>query len=127
MMGMKNKEDAPVGASHNTLAAGTTVKGDVMTDTDFRLDGKVEGNIFCRAKLVIGPKAEVAGNISSVNAEILGIVRGNMEISDKLVLKASAVIEGDIVTRTIEVEPNARFNGGCKMMSDPEASPKDNG
>lgn len=123
MMGMK-KEEASATGSHNTLAAGTTVKGDVVTDTDFRLDGRVEGNIVCRAKLVVGPKAEVVGNITTQNAEILGTVKGNMEIAEKVVLKASAVIEGDIVSRTIEVEPNARFNGGCRMTDDPAGAVK---
>lgn len=117
-MGMKQKEDAPAGGLHNTLAAGTTVKGDVITETDFRLDGRVEGNITCKAKIVIGPKAQVVGNIISENAEILGTVEGNLEIREKLVLKASAVIKGDMVTRILEIEPNASFNGSCKMATE---------
>lgn len=121
MMGMKQKEDAPVGGLHNTLAAGTAVKGDIMTDTDLRLDGRVEGNISCKAKIVIGPKAQVIGNITSVNAEVLGQVNGNLDIAEKLVVKASAVINGDIITQTVEIEPNACFNGACKMTSDKKA------
>lgn len=117
MMGMKQKEDAPVGGLHNTLAPGTTVKGDIITETDFRLDGRVEGNIMCKAKIVIGPKAEVVGNIVSENAEVLGNIEGNLEINGKLVLKASAVVKGDMVTRTLEIEPNASFNGSCKMTA----------
>lgn len=118
MMGMKQKEDAPVGGLHNTLAAGTTVKGDVITEIDFRLDGRVEGNITCKAKIVIGPKAQVVGNIISENAEILGSVEGNLEIREKLVLKASAVVKGDMVTQILEIEPSACFNGSCKMAAE---------
>ena len=39
-MGIKQKEENANGGLHNTLAAGTTVKGDIVTETDFRLDGK---------------------------------------------------------------------------------------
>lgn len=118
MMGMKIRDDAPVNGLHNTLSAGTVVKGNIITDTDFRLDGIVEGNLDCSAKLVIGPKALVTGNITSVNAEILGTVDGNIRVDGMLVLKASAVVKGDILTKTIEIEPNARFNGACSMISE---------
>lgn len=117
-MGMKNKEDAPVSGLHNTLSAGTVVKGNIIADTDFRLDGSVEGNVDCSAKLVIGPKALVAGNITSVNAEILGAVDGNIRVDGMLVLKASAVVNGEVLAKTIEIEPNARFNGTCSMISE---------
>lgn len=118
MVGMKNKEELPQGSLHNVMAAGTTVKGDIITESDFRLDGRVEGNIVCGAKIVIGPKAEIVGNITSVNAEVMGTVKGNMEISGILVLKASGVLNGDVATHTLEIEPNARFNGTCRMLSD---------
>ena len=71
-MGIKQKEENTNGGLHNTLAAGTTVKGDIVTETDFRLDGKIEGNVSCNGKIVIGPKGNVTGNIVSANAEILG-------------------------------------------------------
>ena len=47
-MGIKQKEENTNGGLHNTLAAGTTVKGDIVTETDFRLDGKIEGDVSCR-------------------------------------------------------------------------------
>ena len=112
-MGIKQKEENTNGGLHNTLAAGTTVKGDIVTETDFRLDGKIEGNVSCNGKIVIGPKGNVTGNIVSANAEILGEVEGA-----KLVLKATAVIKGDIFAQTLEIEPNARFNGVCKMSGE---------
>ena len=71
-MGIKQKEENTNGGLHNTLAAGTTVKGDIVTETDFRLDGKIEGDVSCSGKIVIGPKGNVTGNIVSTNAEILG-------------------------------------------------------
>ena len=91
-MGIKQKEENTNGGLHNTLATGTTVKGNIQTETDFRLDGKVEGDVSCSGKIVIGPKGNVTGNIVSANAEILA--------------------------QTLEIEPNARFNGVCKMSGE---------
>lgn len=108
-MGIKQKEENTNGGLHNTLAAGTTVKGDIVTETDFRLDGKIEGNVSCNGKIVIGPKGNVTGNIVSANAEILGEVEGSIHVSAKLVLKATAVIKGDI-------SPNAGNRTECPLQ-----------
>jgi cytoskeletal protein CcmA (bactofilin family) len=106
---------------HNALAFGTTVKGDVTTDGDFRLDGRIEGTISCGGKIVIGPTAQVEGDIISVNAEILGAVVGSITTSEVLVLKPTAVIKGIITTHALVVEPSAKFSGTCNMqLNDPD-------
>ena len=93
-MGIKQKEENTNGGLHNTLAAGTTVKGDIVTETDFRLDGKIEGDVSCSGKIVIGPKGNVTGNIVSTIAEILGEVEGYINVREKLVIKANEGIKG---------------------------------
>jgi cytoskeletal protein CcmA (bactofilin family) len=108
-------DEAPTGVLHNALAYGTTVKGDVTTDGDFRLDGRIEGTISCGGKIVIGPTAQVDGDIISVNAEILGSVVGSITTSEVLVLKPTAVIKGIITTQALVVEPSAKFSGTCNM------------
>ena len=115
-MGIKQKDENSAGGLHNALAAGTTIKGNIITETDFRLDGKVEGDISCNGKIVIGPKGSVTGNIVSENAEILGEVDGSVKVSAKLILKSTAIIKGDIYTQSLEIEPNARFNGACSYF-----------
>lgn len=116
-MKIKQNEVSPSNSLHNTLAIGSFVKGDVVTDGDFRLDGKVEGNICCGAKIVIGPKAHVEGDIVSINAEIMGLVRGNVKTEGHLILKATAEVKGNITTQTLEIEPNATFCGVCDMSA----------
>lgn len=118
MMGIKQKEDTAPGGLHNTLAAGTSVNGNIITEADFRLDGKVEGDVNCNGKIVIGPKGSVTGNIVSANAEIHGEVFGSIRISAKLVIKSTSCIKGDIFAQIVEIEPNARFNGSCTMSGD---------
>ena len=115
-MGIKQKDENSAGGLHNALAAGTTIKGNIITETDFRLDGKVEGDISC--------KGSVTGNIVSENAEILGEVDGSVKVSAKLILKSTAIIKGDIYTQSLEIEPNARFNGACSMCSEKKKADK---
>ena len=115
MMGIKQKEEHNGGGLHNALAAGTIIKGNIITETDFRLEGTVEGDIQCKGKIVVGPKGGVTGNIQAANAEILGQITGNVQVAEKLVLKATAIIKGDISSRQLEIEPNAQLNGTCRM------------
>lgn len=114
-MGTKYNDENPSGVLHNALAFGTLVKGDITTDGDFRLDGRIEGTISCGGKIVIGPTAQVEGDIISVNAEILGTVVGSITTSEILVLKPTAVIKGIITTQALVVEPSAKFSGTCNM------------
>ena len=108
-------EEISSGGLHNVLASGTTLTGKVETESDFRLDGRIEGEIVCKGKIVIGPKGSVKGNITTVNAEVFGNVEGSMRVRERLVLKASAEIKGDIFIQTLEIEPGAKLNGSCTM------------
>ena len=103
------------GGIHNVLAGGTIVTGTIVTDSDFRLDGRIEGDINCKGKIVIGHKGSISGNIISDSAEILGNVEGTMRIKETLIFKSSANIKGDVYTQTLEIEPGANFNGSCTM------------
>jgi cytoskeletal protein CcmA (bactofilin family) len=49
------------------------------------------------------------------NAEVAGHISGSVEITEVLILKPTAVIDGDIVTNKLIVESGATFNGSCKM------------
>lgn len=93
-MGIKQKDENSAGGLHNALAAGTTIKGNIITETDFRLDGKVEGDISCNGKIVIGPKGSVTGNIVSENAEILGEVDGSSKSKRKAYSKINSNYQG---------------------------------
>ena len=102
-------------SKNNQIEKGTTIKGDIHIQGNIRIDGDIEGNIISEAKVVLGETCLVSGNLSAVIAEVSGEVKGIVEISDHLVLKPSAVINGDIITNKMTVEPGAVFNGGCKM------------
>lgn len=103
---------------HNTLAEGTVLTGEIKAEEDFRIDGIVEGIINCNGKIVIGPKGAVNGQINCVNAELLGKLQGTIRTTGTLVLKSTAVYSGDAITKTMEIEPGATFNGTCTMIDD---------
>ena len=103
--------------SSNTIGKGTTIQGTIETYGNIRVDGRIIGNIITKSKLVLGQSSFVDGNVLAQNAEVLGEVKGKLEVTDLLTLKPSAVVHGDIITNKLVVETGAKFNGGCKMGS----------
>jgi cytoskeletal protein CcmA (bactofilin family) len=113
---------ASPGAMYNALTNGSKIVGKIFADSDFRIDGEVEGTITCNGKVVIGQKGFLKGSISCVNAEIIGTVEGDIVVTETLSLRGTAVIKGDVKTKVLMVEPNAIFNGTCSMKDDVSVS-----
>lgn len=99
----------------NRLVEGTSVKGDIKTDSNFRLDGSLTGTLNTLGKLVIGPTGKIEGEITCANADIEGEVKGNIKVDGLLVLKSTAKFEGNIYAQKIAIENGAEFNGNCIM------------
>jgi cytoskeletal protein CcmA (bactofilin family) len=99
----------------NIIGAGTIIEGEIRTDSDIRIDGKVKGTITSKAKIVVGNTGIVDGDLNGDTADISGKVFGKVEVTDLLFLKSSGYLEGDIITGKLVVEAGARFTGSCKM------------
>ena len=102
-------------SNSNIIGKGTTLKGDLETFGNLRVEGKLKGNVKSKSKIAFGQSSEVDGNVQAQNAEIAGHVTGTVEVVETLILKASAVVDGDIITNKLLVESGAVFNGSCKM------------
>lgn len=115
-----NKNESQVSAQQmsntsNQINKGTTITGDIETFGNFRLDGKLVGNIRSKSRVVLGKEAQIEGNIYAQNAEIEGDVTGVVEVSETLILRATATVKGDIITNKLTVDAGAVFNGKCRM------------
>ena len=102
-------------ASQNVIGKGTVISGDIDTPGDIRIDGKLEGNLFCKARVILGPGAVLEGNLNAAHADLAGEVSGKVEVKEMLTLKSTAAIHGDINTGKLIIEAGAKFNGNCKM------------
>ena len=118
-----NKEVVTQGTEHNTLAFGTKVVGQIQAESNFRIDGSVEGTITCKGKVIIGAKGVMEGTLNCVSAEIMGAFKGKIFVSDTLSLKSTAKVEGEIKTKILSIEPNAIFIGTCDMSGEKKIQP----
>ena len=102
----------------NTITVGTSIKGDIQANGDFRLDGPLEGNITLTGKLVIGEQGRIVGNVVCQNANVIGIIDGNLSVKEFLTLYSTSKVRGDIVANKLAVEPGAYFTGTCHMLDE---------
>ncbi|MCF6347781.1 MAG: polymer-forming cytoskeletal protein [Flavobacteriaceae bacterium] len=101
--------------ARNIIGKDTSFVGDIKSEGDFRIDGKVEGNIKTSGRVVIGTEGAVKGTIECTNADIEGKFSGNLTVDQLLSLKSSAHISGDVILGKLSVEPGANFNATCNM------------
>ena len=111
----KPKTMNEIGGQPNRIEKNTKIKGDIISEADFRIDGKLDGNVKTSGKVVIGKGGYIHGKVECVNADIEGSFNGELLVSDLLSLKASAVIEGTVSVAKLAVEPGATFNASCTM------------
>ncbi|MES1161094.1 MAG: polymer-forming cytoskeletal protein [Bacteroidota bacterium] len=119
MFNGKTKSDglveASTGTSTSLIDAGTSMKGDITSNGDLRIDGTLVGNIHCSAKVVIGANGVVQGDINGQQADIMGKVTGTITVKDLLQLKGGSHLSGNIKAAKLQIEPTANFNGECHM------------
>jgi len=111
-----------IGGQPNRIEKNTKIKGDIVSEADFRIDGKLDGNVKTSGKVVIGKDGYIHGKVECVNADIEGSFNGELLVSNLLSLKSSAVIEGTVAVTKLAVEPGATFNASCTMKGKGGAS-----
>jgi cytoskeletal protein CcmA (bactofilin family) len=120
MFNTKNKTDmsqekTSTGNGTTLISSGTTLKGDISSNSDLRIDGTIVGNIHSSAKIVIGANGVVEGDITGAQADIVGKVSGNIRAKELLQLRGECLVTGNLYAGKLQVEPTATFNGQCHM------------
>jgi len=86
---------------------------------DIRIDGTVIGQVRSKGKIVVGNTGVVEGEIQCQNAEFSGQIKASVQVTELLSLKATAKLNGEIVTNKLAIEPGATFTGSCMMDKTP--------
>jgi cytoskeletal protein CcmA (bactofilin family) len=111
----------PTGSA-SLIGSGTSLKGDITSSGDLRIDGTLVGNIICSSKIIIGANGVVEGDISGQQADIIGKVSGTIKVKELLQLKSNCQVNGNLYSAKLQIEPAASFNGQCHMIQEQPAS-----
>jgi cytoskeletal protein CcmA (bactofilin family) len=106
----------------NRLVEGTKIVGDLISESNIRIDGEVQGNVSTSSKVVIGENGCIKGNLNCQEADIEGKIEGKLFIDGLLILRENAKVYGDIQTVKLHIEEGGFFLGACKMVGGPNAA-----
>jgi len=115
------KPAAEARADVGHIGKSVVLRGELTGNEDLYLDGEVEGTINLRDhKLVIGPNAKIKATITARDVVVHGKVEGNLNASDRVELKRSCSLTGDVSTQRIVIEDGAFFKGAIDIKENHE-------
>lgn len=107
-----------------TIGKSVVVKGELSGSEDLVVDGSVEGSISLRGQsLTVGPNGRVKANIEARNVILHGRVDGDVHATERVELRKTASLSGDISTARISIEDGAFFKGTIDIQK-PEPAVK---
>jgi cytoskeletal protein CcmA (bactofilin family) len=116
MFQQKSKSESNQGLqSISIISTDSIIKGDMESEGDIRIDGKLIGNINCKAKIIIGQQGKVEGNLNGNQADILGTINGDIKMTEQLNLLGKSIVNGNIHVGKLQMESTVVFNGKCIM------------
>jgi cytoskeletal protein CcmA (bactofilin family) len=96
-------------------------KGELVSSEDMSIDGRVEGTVDVRDHtLTVGPDAEIHANISAKTITIHGAVTGSIKASDKVDIRETGKVDGDITAPRVAMAEGADLHGRIDTLSGPE-------
>lgn len=112
---------APLAGDLAQIGKSVVIKGEVSGSEDLYVDGQVEGSIALKGNsLTVGPNAQIKASVESRVIVVQGKVEGNVQASDRVELRKSAVVTGDISTQRISIEEGAYLKGKVDIQGKAE-------
>jgi len=112
-MGRSDRDDGKI---NGLIDRGCSIEGRLAFDGSVQINGDFRGDIVSDGTLIIGPEANVEGNVQVGVAIIEGSVKGTVEAKNKIDLRKGSRLVASIVTENIMIEEGAIFHGKCSMI-----------
>lgn len=97
-------------------------KGEISGREDLFIDGEVQGNIrLTEADLTVGPNGRVTAEIEAREVVVEGQVQGNIRGRERVTLRRTASVTGEVITHRIVVEEGAIVRGSVDILRPDEA------
>ncbi|MGA1677044.1 MAG: bactofilin family protein, partial [Pseudomonadales bacterium] len=113
-----SSRSAARGAGETTLSivsAGTVITGDLSCTGVLKVEGEINGSVLSARQVMLAKGGAIRGDVTAHEIVLGGVVDGNVTAADRLELQPTAVVNGNIGTKSIVVMEGARINGAVKM------------
>ena len=108
---MFQKQTAGSSSQPTVIARGVTLEGNFQGQGDVMVEGQVKGSLATTGSLTVGPEAVIEAEVRAAEAFIAGTVQGNMTVTNRLEVRATAKLIGDVTAQVIAIEAGASLQG----------------
>ena len=97
------------------LIIGGTIEGNIEAGEIYANAAKLKGEIVTEGSVKIGVGTVVVGNVTATSAVIAGAVNGDIDVQGPVIVDSTAVIMGDIKSRSVQINNGAVIEGRCSQ------------
>ena len=106
----------PSVAGSAVVGKSIVIRGELTGEEDLVIEGTIDGSIkLPGGRLTIGANAHVTGELVAQDIVILGVVKGNLNAVERVDLRKTAVLNGDIKTARLSIEEGATVQGRADL------------
>ncbi len=98
------------------LDQGSKISGKLSFEGPARIDGHVDGEIAAKDSVIIGESATVTAQIKAASIIVAGKVSGDITASQRIEIRPSARVVGNLTSPVLVVHEGAVFEGHCAMQ-----------
>lgn len=121
--GIQAVPERPAAARQEAPSRGTAIGkavaiiGEITSEEDLFVDGEVQGDLNVKgSRLTIGPNGKAKSNVKAHEVIIQGQVQGDVEATQKIVIRREGSLVGNIRTTGIVIEDDAYFKGSIDIV-----------
>src|SRR5262245_1374574 len=119
------KETRPMHEEMASIGKSIVINGELSGSEDLTIEGRVDGKIELRDHvLTVGTNGRIKAQVSAKAIVVLGQVTGNLNATEKVDIKESGSVEGDIVAPRVAIADGSHFRGSIDMQKKEGASEK---
>src|SRR5437660_2923086 len=113
----KEKETGPMHEELASIGKSIVINGELSGSEDLTIEGRVDGKIELRDHvLTVGSNGKIKAQVSAKAIVVLGQVTGNLNATEKVDIKESGSVEGDIVAPRVAIADGSHFKGSIDMQ-----------
>jgi len=105
-----------------TLGRSVVMHGELSAGEDLLIEGQFDGTINLQDHcLTVGTKGQVKAEIHARHVVIQGSVNGNVTAREKIEIRKTGQVLGDLVATGVAIEDGAYFKGSIEILREGEA------
>ena len=97
------------------VVVGGTVTGNITSGELYANNAKIQGDIKSYGSVKVGVGSMIIGTIAGESAVIAGAVNGDIDVQGPVIVDSTAVIMGNIKSRSVQINNGAVIEGFCSQ------------